>query len=85
MRLGFFLLSLIGPALSLAYDDSRAQQLPPCNADYRPCRCPSGTTFKNLTSYGVIGAPAAEVQNIMGKCERPFKRAELVSCLMHPN
>ncbi|KAJ5604427.1 hypothetical protein N7510_009581 [Penicillium lagena] len=32
----------------------------------RPCKCPAGTSFKNLTSYGVIGAPAHDVQDIMG-------------------
>ncbi|KAL5361514.1 hypothetical protein BJX96DRAFT_165956 [Aspergillus floccosus] len=40
--------------------------LPPCSMIDRPCKCPPGTTFKNLTSYGVIGAPARDVQNIMG-------------------
>ncbi|KAL4866179.1 hypothetical protein BDV12DRAFT_173231 [Aspergillus spectabilis] len=41
-------------------------RLPRCSKAYRPCRCPSGTTFKNFTSFAVIGAPAVEVQNIMG-------------------
>ncbi|KAG2419200.1 hypothetical protein HFD88_003995 [Aspergillus terreus] len=40
--------------------------LPPCSMVDRPCKCPPGTTFKNLTTYGVIGAPARDVQDIMG-------------------
>jgi hypothetical protein len=45
--------------------------LPPCSMIDRPCKCPPGTTFKNLTSYGIIGAPARDVQDIMGSCEFP--------------
>ncbi|KAL3435005.1 hypothetical protein BDV09DRAFT_185443 [Aspergillus tetrazonus] len=40
--------------------------LPPCNEVYRPCRCPPGTTFKNLTTFGIIGAPAIDVQRVLG-------------------
>lgn len=43
--------------------------LPLCSMVDRPCKCPPGTTFKNLTTYGVIGAPARDVQDIMGSCE----------------
>ncbi|KAL9118461.1 MAG: hypothetical protein Q9187_004992 [Circinaria calcarea] len=41
------------------------RKLPPCSATSGPCKCPPGVTFKNLTSYSVIGAPAAEVEKIM--------------------
>ncbi|KAL4996286.1 hypothetical protein BDV10DRAFT_187233 [Aspergillus recurvatus] len=40
--------------------------LPLCNEMYRPCRCPHGTTFKNLTTFGIVGAPAIDVQGVMG-------------------
>lgn len=43
---------------------------PRCSADtYNvPCLCPNGTTFRNLTTFGVIGAPAIEVQQIIDNC-----------------
>ncbi|RDW93188.1 uncharacterized protein DSM5745_00510 [Aspergillus mulundensis] len=44
----------------------RPRPLPPCNSEYRPCRCPPGSTFKNFTSFSLIGAPAAHVQIVMG-------------------
>lgn len=57
------------PALTLlAFAAPSPSYLPPCNQIDRPCKCPHGTTFKNLTSSGVIGAPAFEVQNIMDYC-----------------
>lgn len=41
-------------------------KLPLCGPIERPCRCPSGTTFKNLTTFGIIGAPAVHIEKIMG-------------------
>ncbi len=57
------------PLLALAAPSS--SYLPPCNQIDRPCKCPQGTTFKNLTSFGIIGAPALQVQNIMDHCTPP--------------
>jgi hypothetical protein len=70
MHVHSFLLACLAPALALSTPAATdRKRLPPCDVKYRPCRCPAGATFKNLTSYGVIGAPAIEVQNIMGKCK----------------
>jgi hypothetical protein len=46
---------------------------PKCSTDtYNvPCLCPKGTTFRNLTTFGIIGAPATEVQRVMGNCKCP--------------
>ncbi|CAJ2505234.1 Uu.00g126280.m01.CDS01 [Anthostomella pinea] len=62
--------SLVVPWLSLGLalgSPTDRTKLPACSAKYCPCLCPTGSTFKNLTSFGVIGAPALEVQQIMGK------------------
>ncbi|KAH6623078.1 hypothetical protein F5144DRAFT_352417 [Chaetomium tenue] len=67
MHVQTFLLACVAPALALCGPPKGPKPLPPCDTKYRPCRCPAGATFKNLTSYGVIGAPAVEVRNIMGK------------------
>ncbi|KAF2675591.1 hypothetical protein K458DRAFT_381227 [Lentithecium fluviatile CBS 122367] len=48
------------------------KNLPACSIVDRRCKCPAGSTFKNLTSFGIIGAPAIEVQKIMG----PFLNIE---------
>ncbi|KAF2004771.1 hypothetical protein P154DRAFT_37434 [Amniculicola lignicola CBS 123094] len=42
------------------------KRLPPCGPTERPCRCPQGTTFKNFTTFGIVGAPAKDIQSIMG-------------------
>lgn len=53
-------------------DQSQNRQ-PKCSTDtYNlPCVCPKGTTFRNLTTFGVIGAPALEVQGVMANCKYP--------------
>ena len=43
--------------------------LPPCSNVDRPCSCPAGTTFKNVSSYGIIGATAADVGVAMNNCK----------------
>ncbi|KAK3369732.1 hypothetical protein B0T24DRAFT_722554 [Lasiosphaeria ovina] len=69
MHASNFLVACLAPVLALGLPNNAAdkKKLPPCDAQYRACRCPAGSTFKNLTSFGIIGAPAIEVQNIMGK------------------
>ena len=42
--------------------------LPKCSATSGPCKCPHGVTFKNLTSYSIIGASAIDIQKIMDNC-----------------
>ncbi|MCJ1441574.1 MAG: hypothetical protein MMC23_002063 [Stictis urceolatum] len=49
----------------LVYGAPSKSKLPACDDNYRPCKCPSGTTFKNLTSFGIIGAPAKDVRDVM--------------------
>lgn len=58
--------SLLSPLASALPQDAAKSRLPPCGPIERPCRCPSGTTFKNFTSFGIIGAAAKDVQSIMG-------------------
>ncbi|GAB1316609.1 hypothetical protein MFIFM68171_06819 [Madurella fahalii] len=69
MRLSSILFACLAPALALCTPSGEVdrRRLPPCGVENRPCRCPRGATFKNLTTFGVIGAPAVEVRNIMGK------------------
>ena len=58
------------PVLALGSPASDyGSSLPPCSNVNRPCSCPAGTTFKNITSYGVIGAPAADVAAVMNHCK----------------
>jgi hypothetical protein len=69
------LLACLAPVLAATCPDPNG--LPPCDTEYRPCRCPAGATFKNLTSFGVIGAPAIEVRNIMGKCKYNYSITQI--------
>ncbi|MCJ1455734.1 hypothetical protein MMC28_006090 [Mycoblastus sanguinarius] len=39
--------------------------LPLCSNTIQPCSCPAGSTFKNITTYGVIGATASDVGSVM--------------------
>lgn len=57
-------------ALGAPYPASNTS-LPPCSNIDRPCSCPAGTTFKNVSSYGVIGATAADVGVAMNNCKVP--------------
>ena len=59
------------PVLALAAP-TNGSTLPPCSNVNRPCSCPAGTQFKNVTSYGIIGAPASDVAAVMNHCKVPF-------------
>ncbi|MCJ1366362.1 hypothetical protein MMC16_005490 [Acarospora aff. strigata] len=40
--------------------------LPDCGQKDRPCKCPSGTSFLNSTTYAVIGGSAKDIKAIAG-------------------
>ena len=44
-------------------------RLPRCSPRDVPCSCPRGTTFKNITTYAVLGAPATDLRAVMFDCE----------------
>lgn len=61
------------PVLALASPaPTSGSTLPPCSNVNRPCSCPAGTQFKNVTSYGIIGAPASDVAAVMNHCKVSF-------------
>lgn len=43
--------------------------LPNCAGAPAECKCPSGTTLQNSTTYAIIGASAKDVKAITGDCE----------------
>lgn len=45
------------------------QRLPPCSNIDRPCSCPAGTQFKNVTTYAVIGATAKDIGDVVNICK----------------
>ena len=68
-----FAAALALPVLALASPaPSSGSTLPPCSNVNRPCSCPAGTQFKNVTSYGIIGAPASDVAAVMNHCRISF-------------
>lgn len=42
--------------------------LPPCSSIDRPCTCPSGSTFHNITTVAILGASAWDVRGVIGSC-----------------
>ncbi|KAL2053608.1 hypothetical protein ABVK25_006261 [Lepraria finkii] len=38
--------------------------LPPCSNVDRPCSCPAGATFRNITTYATIGATANDIGDL---------------------
>lgn len=65
-----FAAALALPLLALgAPSPASNTTLPPCSNVDRPCSCPAGTTFKNVSSYGIIGATAADVGVAMNNCK----------------
>lgn len=75
---GVFAAVLALPVLALAAPaPTNSSALPPCGNLNRPCSCPGGTQFRNVTSYGIIGAPASDVAAVMNDCK--FYRS-LCSC-----
>ncbi|KAG9200840.1 hypothetical protein G6514_006548 [Epicoccum nigrum] len=71
-NLALLFLAIAGASTAAPYEAESSKKLPPCTIEDRRCRCPPGSTFKNFTSFGIVGAPAIEVQKIMG----PFLNIE---------
>ena len=67
-NLALLFLAIAGATTAAPYEPKSSKKLPPCTIEDRRCRCPPGSTFKNFTSFGIIGTPAIEVQKIMGPC-----------------
>lgn len=67
-NLALLFLAIAGASTAAPYEAESSKKLPPCTIEDRRCRCPPGSTFKNFTSFGIVGAPAIEVQKIMGPC-----------------
>jgi hypothetical protein len=67
-NLALLFLAIAGAATAAPYEAESSKKLPPCTIEDRRCKCPPGSTFKNFTSFGIVGAPAIEVQKIMGPC-----------------
>ncbi|KAM0801831.1 hypothetical protein BDR22DRAFT_847195 [Usnea florida] len=49
---------------------SPSPSLPPCSNIDRPCSCPAGSTFKNITTTATIGASAGDCKDVMNDCEK---------------
>ena len=41
---------------------------PPCGNIPQPCSCPTGATFRNITTYATIGAKATDIGSITNDC-----------------
>ena len=59
------LITVVALALPLLTSAS----LPPCGDIDQPCSCPTGSTFKNITTYATIGASAKDCADVMNDCE----------------
>ena len=63
-KIGVSLLFLL-PALIAA----APKPLPPCGDKNVACRCPSGTTFGNYTTFVTIAALVKDVYGVTGDCK----------------